>query len=101
VVVDFSGHDLCAPDAWVFAPDVEARVNFRWPGPDYAENVTYRARTRCTASCGPTVPFATRYHAPVGTLVVTGTLGPNGTPHPNAAGQQALARAFLAAIGPR
>jgi hypothetical protein len=101
VRANFRGHDLCATDPWVFAPDIDARLNFRWPGPDYAERVTSRARTRCTAPCGPDVDFRVRYDANVGTLVVDGVLHPNGTPHPTAAGQRALADAFTAAISAR
>jgi lysophospholipase L1-like esterase len=98
VAVDFEGHDLCATNAWVFAPDVIARLNFKWAGPDYAETLTYRAPIRCVAPCGPVVPFTTRIDATVGTLVVNGRLLPNGTPHPNPQGQIAIADAFTAAI---
>jgi lysophospholipase L1-like esterase len=98
VPVDFSGHDLCAPDPWVFPPDIRARLNFRWAGPDYAETLTFTGGERCVAPCGPTLPFTARFPATVGTLVVTGTLQPNGTPHPDAAGQRALAAAFLRVI---
>jgi hypothetical protein len=98
VPVDFTGHDMCARAAWVFAPDVDARLNFRWAGPDYAEDVHYRGRDRCTPACGPVVRFETEVDATVGTLVVRGVVRPNGTPHPNRAGQRALAAAFLAAI---
>jgi lysophospholipase L1-like esterase len=98
VPVDFRGHDLCATDAWVFAPDVVARLNFRWPGPDYAENLARRAPIRCTPPCGPVLPFRTSYDAPLGTLVVDGRLLPNGTPHPTPHGQIALADAFTAAV---
>jgi hypothetical protein len=98
VPVDFTGHDLCARDPWVFAPDVDARLNFRWAGPDYAEDVRFRGRARCDAPCGPVVRFEARAPATVGTLVVRGTVHPNGTPHPNRAGQRALAESFLATL---
>jgi hypothetical protein len=98
VAVEFAGHDLCARVPWVFPPDIMARLNFKWAGPDYAETLTYAGSRRCVAPCGPTLPFTTRVPATVGTLVVTGTLQPNGTPHPDAAGQRALAAAFLRAI---
>ena len=98
VAVDFRGHDLCAIDPWVFAPDVHARLNFRWPGPDYAEDVTYTARLRCTEPCGSPRRFTARYNATVGRLVVSGTFTPNGTPHPDEAGQRAFADAFEARV---
>jgi len=101
VPADFEGHDLCATDPWVFAPDITARLNFRWAGPDYAESIVQRAVVRCTPPCGPTVPFETSFDATVGTLVLTGNLEPNGTPHPNRNGQRALADAFVAAIRER
>jgi hypothetical protein len=95
VPLDFTGHDLCQTiDPWVFPPDLHANVRFRWAGPDYAENVTITSPLRCTAPCGPTTNFTTKYNAEVGTLAVTGVLFPNGTPHPDDAGQQAIARAF-------
>jgi lysophospholipase L1-like esterase len=98
VGVDFTGHDVCATNPWVFPPDITARLNFRWAGPDYAETLTYTGAQRCVAPCGSALPFTARFPATVGTLVVTGTLRPNGTPHPDAAGQHALAAAFLHAI---
>jgi hypothetical protein len=100
VRVDFRGHDLCSAQPWVFAPDIAARLNFRWPGPDYAERVTHRAGARCRAPCGPNVRFRARYDANLGTLVVDGELHPNGTPHPTVAGQRAIATAFTAVISP-
>jgi lysophospholipase L1-like esterase len=100
VDVDFTGHDLCAANPWVFPPDVRARLNFKWAGPDYAETLTYTGSPRCVTPCGPPLPFTARFPATVGTLVVTGTLQPNGTPHPDPAGQRALATAFLHAIRP-
>jgi lysophospholipase L1-like esterase len=97
VAVDFAGHDLCAPQPWVFGPDVRADVRFRWAGPDYDEHLAIDGTVRCHAPCGPPTPFSTRFKATVGTLSVDGTLDPNGTPHPDAAGQRALAAAFAAA----
>jgi lysophospholipase L1-like esterase len=98
VPLDFIGHDLCARDPWVYAPDVVARVRFRWAGPDYDERLRYRAPIRCHAPCGPAVPFTTSVDARVGTLSFTGTVMPNGAPHPDAAGQRAIADAFVAAL---
>jgi hypothetical protein len=98
VPVDFRGQDACAARPWVFGPDVHARLNFRWAGPDYAEDLAFESRQRCNEPCGATIAFTTRYRAGVGTLVVTGTLEPNGTPHPNPAGQRALAGFFLTRV---
>jgi lysophospholipase L1-like esterase len=96
--VDFTSHDACASTPWVFAPDVDATIRFRWPGPDYDEHVRSRARTRCTEPCGPPIPFSTEYDTSVGTLEVEGVVTPNGTPHPNALGHRAIAVAVLAAL---
>jgi lysophospholipase L1-like esterase len=101
VSLDFTGHDLCAPEPWVYAPDVVGRVRFRWAGPDYDERLRYRAAVRCTAPCGPTVPFTTKVDARVGTLSFTGTVIPNGAPHPDAAGQRSIAAAFISALASR
>ena len=115
VALDFSGHDLCGEYEnyvpWVFAPDAAATLTIGGKvlslGASHSNTFSVTAKDTCTCDAsepGGSVPSkGWNPSSPVGG--VEATLhdihwNANGSPHPNAAGQVAIAAQVAAQVKP-
>jgi lysophospholipase L1-like esterase len=113
VALDFTGHDLCGEyenyTPWIFAPTASATLSVggRLLTHEATQTYTFSLTAKDTCTCDPSKPGGTiapkdwSLSSGLGALDVSlhdVHWDANGTPHPNAAGQSAIASRVLALI---
>lgn len=111
--VDFAGHDLCRSQTgtgeatWVYGPDYDVRFRVKGAAALLAGGKTWQGTlpSRCPAPTpGEPPEFATgEVERRIGVIevVYSARVNVNCMPHPTAEGQQAIARAVVAAVPAR
>jgi lysophospholipase L1-like esterase len=103
---DFAGHDICARKKWVFAPTLSVTMFFNVGPVSVSVTPLSYGGDACPDPVGPSdwnVEVDTEFGATIHHVDFSGeidfSMGVNCMPHPNAAGQKAIASDFLHQTG--